>query len=252
MPTLTLAEALAQFNLLHQCSERKQSLVKAHLLRAEALRDPFIPEGGVAALLAGELHSLQRLRERHVLLRRLIQQTYERVPLTIGDETRTLADWLVWKREVAPRRKFFLQRLLKRIEGARTKASVPVVVNLHEQELANEAEKLEQTLGQLQGLLQLKNATLTIEVPPDDWTTGLEDRLAQMARANEKASRPAALATYPVEAFVSLVWQSPELRQLARDPKRKIDAIKLYREKTGVGLAEAKRAVEAFAEGRIL
>ncbi|MEK6700798.1 MAG: ribosomal protein L7/L12 [Planctomycetota bacterium] len=34
---------------------------------------------------------------------------------------------------------------------------------------------------------------------------------------------------------------------LAKDPKKKIQAIKRYRELTGAGLAEAKAAVEAMA-----
>jgi hypothetical protein len=40
-------------------------------------------------------------------------------------------------------------------------------------------------------------------------------------------------------------WQ-----ELADDPARKIDAIKAYREQQGVGLKEAKDAVEAYIEGR--
>jgi hypothetical protein len=40
-------------------------------------------------------------------------------------------------------------------------------------------------------------------------------------------------------------WQ-----QLADDPTQKIQAIKAYREETGVGLAEAKAAVEAYIDGR--
>jgi hypothetical protein len=39
---------------------------------------------------------------------------------------------------------------------------------------------------------------------------------------------------------------SPEVQEVARDPGRKIQAIKLHREQTGVGLREAKDAVEAF------
>ena len=35
-------------------------------------------------------------------------------------------------------------------------------------------------------------------------------------------------------------------KELARDPSGKIEAIKVYREDTGVGLAEAKEAVERF------
>ncbi len=38
---------------------------------------------------------------------------------------------------------------------------------------------------------------------------------------------------------------SERVRAIAQDPKRKIEAIKLYREETGAGLKEAKEAVEA-------
>ncbi len=41
-------------------------------------------------------------------------------------------------------------------------------------------------------------------------------------------------------------WQ-----ELADDPARKIAAIKAYREQHGVGLAEAKKAVEDYIEGKI-
>ena len=41
------------------------------------------------------------------------------------------------------------------------------------------------------------------------------------------------------------VWQ-----ELADNPARKIEAIKEYREQHGVGLAEAKKAVEDYIEGR--
>jgi ribosomal protein L7/L12 len=39
---------------------------------------------------------------------------------------------------------------------------------------------------------------------------------------------------------------SPEVQRLARDPSRKIAAIKLHREQTGVSLSDAKNAIEEF------
>ena len=39
---------------------------------------------------------------------------------------------------------------------------------------------------------------------------------------------------------------SDRVKQLAGDPARKIEAIKIYREETGAGLKEAKDAIEAF------
>ena len=39
---------------------------------------------------------------------------------------------------------------------------------------------------------------------------------------------------------------SDRVKEIARDPARKIEAIKAYREETGAGLAEAKDAIEAY------
>lgn len=39
---------------------------------------------------------------------------------------------------------------------------------------------------------------------------------------------------------------SPEVQALARDPSQKIEAIRLHREQTGSGLADAKEDVEDF------
>ena len=41
---------------------------------------------------------------------------------------------------------------------------------------------------------------------------------------------------------------SDRVKELAADPKRKIEAIKVYREETGAGLAEAKDAIEAYQQ----
>lgn len=43
---------------------------------------------------------------------------------------------------------------------------------------------------------------------------------------------------------------SDRVKEIAADPHRKIEAIKVYREETGAGLAEAKEAVEAFLYGK--
>jgi ribosomal protein L7/L12 len=41
---------------------------------------------------------------------------------------------------------------------------------------------------------------------------------------------------------------SDRVKELARDPHRKIEAIKVYREETGTSLLAAKEAVEAYIE----
>ena len=43
---------------------------------------------------------------------------------------------------------------------------------------------------------------------------------------------------------------SDRVKELARDPSKKIEAIKAYREETGTSLIEAKTAIEAFTNGQ--
>jgi ribosomal protein L7/L12 len=62
-------------------------------------------------------------------------------------------------------------------------------------------------------------------------------------RVEQKLNRVmAALKVDPAEP----VPLSDRVKEAARDPARKIEAIRLLREETGLGLAEAKAAVEAY------
>jgi hypothetical protein len=62
------------------------------------------------------------------------------------------------------------------------------------------------------------------------------------ARADRKLNLILKQMNIPFDEFAL----SDRVKELARDPNRKIESIKVYREETGAGLAEAKRAVEAF------
>ena len=52
------------------------------------------------------------------------------------------------------------------------------------------------------------------------------------------------------EMLIGPLPPSDRVKEIARDPNRKIEAIKVYREETGAGLAEAKEAVEAFINSK--
>ncbi len=62
------------------------------------------------------------------------------------------------------------------------------------------------------------------------------------ARADRKLNLILKQMNIPFDEFAL----SDRVKELARDPNRKIEAIKVYREETGAGLAEAKGTVEAF------
>jgi hypothetical protein len=67
------------------------------------------------------------------------------------------------------------------------------------------------------------------------------DRLRRIEHKLDLILTHLGIASVPPKA----VWQ-----ELADDPARKIAAIKEYREQYGVGLAEAKKAVENYIEGQ--
>ena len=103
----------------------------------------------------------------------------ESATITIGEQTRIIADWLVWRREVAPKQSLYFASLRTKIEQARQEATRKgaglstsaetarpndIVVNINEQDLARQIEALEEAQGRLDGQLSLKNATLMIDI----------------------------------------------------------------------------------------
>ena len=186
MAQLTVTEALAEIRTIDKRIEKKREVVKSHLARNEMLRDPFERDGGSPAVLAQELQGIRDLEQRKVLIRVAIQDANRRIPITVRDHTKTIAEWLLWRREVAPKRQEFLKTLsqglaqLRReaqskgatIGMAQAAAAVQVggqqvqniLVNISEIELTREIEELEVLLGDLDGLLSLKNATESIVI----------------------------------------------------------------------------------------
>ena len=85
----------------------------------------------------------------------------------------------MWRRDVAPKQKEFLSKVTQGLKGLRENSrrqgfnvvgiggspqtSTDVVVNISESEIAAQAERIEDTLGQLDGQLSLKNATTFVD-----------------------------------------------------------------------------------------
>src|SRR5262245_16433033 len=179
MPPITITEALAELKTAEKRIAKKREFVLSYLLRQEVLKDPLERDGGSVSALRRELQAIRDLEEWRVAIRRAIRKANEEATITVGKQTRSIADWLAWRREVAPGLTQFLAQLRQKIEHARQEATrkgggvAPagesarpndVVVNLNEQELARDIEALEEVLGALDGQLSLKNATLTVDV----------------------------------------------------------------------------------------
>lgn len=177
---MTITEALAEIKTVEKRIAAKREFVKTYLARSEGLKDPLEKDGGSAKAITEAQQSIWDLETRLVELRRLIQSANEKTAISLEGETRSIADWLVWRREIAPGRKQFLNSLSSSISNLRSNAMsrgfnmvgvnqvnsdvkpTDIIVNIAEGELSKEIEALQNILGQLDGQLSLKNATVMV------------------------------------------------------------------------------------------
>lgn len=177
---VTITEALADIKTIDKRIEKKQQFISDYLWRQAALKDPLEKDGGCFVVLAAELQAITDLEEYKLKLRRAIQQVNETTVISISGQERTIADWLVWKREVAPQMQQLYNALAQKINQARQTAQQKgysiltvenvdarpqdIVVHLNEKDIAEAREWYEEVLGNLDGQLSLKNATTFVEL----------------------------------------------------------------------------------------
>lgn len=177
---LTITEALAELKTIQKRIAKKREYIAAFLVRQDGIKDPLDKEGGSLEVIKRERQAITDLETRHVAIRTRIQQVNHATPITVAETTKTIAEWLTWRKEVASGGQQFVTTLRQAIHTARTKAQqqgwtarsavevaqqpTDLLINLDEAALAAEAEQYETILGTLDGQLSLKNATVTIEV----------------------------------------------------------------------------------------
>jgi hypothetical protein len=176
---MTITEALAELKTVEKRISSKRTFVREYLFRLETLKDPFEKDGGSEKKVKEEMQAISDLETRAVSLRRAIQSANEQTIVDIGDTEMSIADWLVWRREVAPTRERFLSEMRQRLIGARDAVRkqnvnygnnpVPdkpmdIIVNVDESQLSKDLENIGNILSQLDGQLSLKNATVMVAV----------------------------------------------------------------------------------------
>lgn len=176
---LTITEALAEIKTIGKRVEKKRESLMGYLARQDGVRDPLEKDGGSAAFITAERQAIGDLTARVIALRRGIQKANDTTTVTVGDRSRSISEWLTWRRDVAPGERGFLAALRNGVNQVRAQAQksgasvvqpggvaerpTDLVVNISEQDLAKQIEALEETLGTLDGQLSLKNATVIIE-----------------------------------------------------------------------------------------
>lgn len=176
---ITITEALQELKTIDARVGKKKEFIFSFLYRQNNQRDPHEKDGGSAVLIARERQSIDDLLERKIRIRNAINEANAANTVTIGDKTRTIGEWLVWKRDVAPILRNILNETSTRLQAVRNDAqrhgfavtqtapsevTPDVIVNINERELAEQIETLTEITSVLDGQLSLKNATITIEV----------------------------------------------------------------------------------------
>lgn len=177
---LTITEALAEIKTIGKRLEAKRGNIGQYVFRQERLKDPIAAEGGSREYVRRERQAIRDLEERIVVIRRGIQVANHKHTITVQGEVRSIQDWLTWRREISDGQRRLLVSIRDGLKNVRQQAqqkgiavvgtaSTPtssddVIVNVDETELAADIERLEQVLGELDGQLSLKNATVMVEV----------------------------------------------------------------------------------------
>ena len=179
--SITITEALAEIKTILKRLEKKRQSIGDYLGRQDAVRDPLEKSGGSPAFIMQESQAISDLETRIIALRRGIQRANDTTVLAINGVSRTVSEWLTWRRDVAPGRQKWLAQLrnaLGQIRQQAQRANATVVqasasvgenkptdfiINIDERKLAADIEQIEDTLGQLDGKLSLLNATTTIQ-----------------------------------------------------------------------------------------
>lgn len=179
MSKLTITESLAEIKTIGARIQKKREAVMRYFARDGRLRDPLESDGGSIEFVKRERQAIADLENRLVAIRCAIQASNLATVVTVGEQSRKVAEWLNWRREVSEQAKQFLatmtgtltkvrQECLKQgwqiVEKETQPQAGEVIVCVNERQLAKESEQMEQLLGELDGKLSLLNATTTIDV----------------------------------------------------------------------------------------
>lgn len=179
MAQLTITEALAELKTLVKRLDKKFNFVAQNLARPRAMLDPNEKAGGTPALVAAELQGIHDLEERRIRLRTAINRANATTSITVSGQTRTIEEWLTWRKDVLAGQRTRAAHLQDTINKIRKQAQqqgfamatasgdgalTDVIVHVDEIAIQKTIEQLEEIAGTLDGQLSLKNATVVIDV----------------------------------------------------------------------------------------
>jgi len=186
---MTITEGLGEIKTINKRLEKKRIEVANFAARAEIMTDPLAKSGGSEKHVKALLQAINDLEERIISIRRAINTANMTMCLKVCGVERTVADWLIWRREVITPKQGFVAGLVMGITNKRREieqhnlsvdrqptpqgtkiAKTELVVNVDEKALRAEMETIEKILGTLDTQLSLFNANAAIDVAADQET----------------------------------------------------------------------------------
>lgn len=183
MAKITITEALAEVKTIPARVAKKQEAIMRYFHRDSRMTDPLVKDGGLGSVefILRERQGIRDLHSRLVRIRCAIQVANHNTMLEVGGVTKTVAQWLGWRREVAGEEGKFLSTMAASVGEIRRQAlakgwgtatpgavdpskEYQILINVDEAALAKDVEGHEALLGALDGKLALVNATTLIEV----------------------------------------------------------------------------------------
>jgi hypothetical protein len=176
---MTITEALAETKTIKARIDKKHESIYPYLTRDGQVVDPHAADGGSAEFIRRERQAVADLMVRLIAIRTKIQASNLITMITIEGVTRSVSEWLTWRKEIAGVHGSFIRAMFNRVNHERQRAQTAgrtmvkadenpstknIITNVNDAEITRELETHEKILGTLDGKLSLVNATTTIEV----------------------------------------------------------------------------------------
>jgi len=175
--TTTITEALAELKTIDSKIETTKSFVLQYAVRQGSAVDPLLDDGGSDKIIPQKIQSLTDLLVRKVEIRTAINKKNLETQVTVGNKTKSVAEWIIWRREAKPQQLKVFQELQKTIlnirqqcqqkglivkEGEQPSKNNEVSCFISESLVNKEIESLNEIENTLDGKLSMINATTTV------------------------------------------------------------------------------------------
>lgn len=176
---MTITEALAELKLIANKVAKKREWVSSNVIKYKQAPDAYEKDGGIKEKMKQELQSIKDLQEKLVKTRSAIMRANLDNIVDIMGESKSIYEWLVWRKDVARdqaqmhgsiysvvkreiEKAAETPRVLKSEEGVNV--LVEIEPNLDYQAHNERSILVQEILDKLDGVLSLKNATITVNV----------------------------------------------------------------------------------------